>query len=83
MHIAPVHAESVGTHQLQREWSNVGRDIDWIEQRASTQFFHTAGAWAGQAQRSSGKESEVTALIPFDQDAVVPSGDGVRDGGLQ
>jgi hypothetical protein len=81
MPIAPVDAQTVGADQLDRHRSNIERHPGGIEQRSPAHLFDAAGAGARQAKGTSRKETQVTALVPLDEEAVVATVDGVGDGG--
>jgi hypothetical protein len=80
MPIAPVDAQTVGADQLDRHRSDVERHPGGIEQWSPAHLFDAAGAGARQAKGTSRKESQVTALVPLDEEAVVAPVDGVGDG---
>jgi hypothetical protein len=80
MPVAPVDAQTVGADQLDRHRSDIGRHPGGIEQRPSAHLFDAASAGARQAKGTSREESQVTALVPLDEEAVIAPVDGVGDG---
>jgi hypothetical protein len=77
--VAPVYAEAVGTHERQRYRVYVGGYGQWIEQRAAAHFLHAAGAGAGETQEASRKKSLMALIVPFNEEAVIATGDSVGD----
>src|SRR5438093_8863733 len=80
MSIAPVDAQPVGTHQLERNRADIDRHPGRIKQRSSAHLLDAAGAGARQTKRTSSKESHMAGLVPLDEEAVVAPVDRVGDG---
>jgi hypothetical protein len=78
--VAPVYSKSVGSYQLERKRTDVGWHQRRVKQGAATHFLDTRGAGAGQPERPSRKEPLMPGLIPFDEDTVVATVDGVGEG---
>jgi hypothetical protein len=80
MPIAPVDAQTIGADQLDRHRSDIERHPGGIELWSTAHLFDAAGAGARQAKGTSREESQMTALVPLDEEAVVAPVDGVGDG---
>jgi hypothetical protein len=79
MAITPLHPETVGAHQRNGQWFDVGRDSSRIEQRTPAHLLDAPGTGTGQPEKSRGKEALMADVIPLYEEAVVPAIDGVRN----
>ena len=79
MSVAPLHPETVGAHQGNRDRFDVGRDSGRIEQGPPAHLFDALGAGTGQPEQSRGKEALMADVVPLEKQAVIPAIDGVRN----
>lgn len=82
MAVAPVDPEPVGSHQLDGHGPDVCRDPGGVEQGPASHLLDALGAGAGQAELPGGVERLVASAIPVEQEAVVPTRDGLGQGYL-
>lgn len=79
MSVAPVYPQSVGTYQLEGERTNIGRHPRRVEQAVAAHLLHAGRTGACQPECVRGKEPPMALLIPFDENPIVATGDGVGD----
>jgi len=77
--ITPLHPETIGTDKSQAQWAYIGRYLCRVEQRAPADLLNAAGTGTRQPKQPGREEGLVAPVIPFDENTVVASVDGVGD----
>ena len=70
--VAPVDPKSIGSHQGQRHWTNVGRDGGGVQDGPAGHFLDTGSAGTGQPEGTGREKALVPRLVPLNQQTVVP-----------
>src|SRR5215216_4495120 len=78
--ITPLYSHTAGTHQRERQGSDINGDTGRVEQCPSAHLLDTGGARTGETQGTGREEALMAPVIPFDEYSVIATVDGVGNG---